>query len=125
MSLEEYGPEIKPLARAKKRLERKEAKARAVAKPPRAYTKPVDKVVAVTLTMPHFINGVAYGPGVVKIPQHMVAGLLDTEQRVRENDARLTGKRAAFIGPGGRPMPVPYEAFDSPLLNVLEAMTVS
>lgn len=120
--------EAKPLAKAAKRMKKKAA---AVAPPPatprKVNTQPARdaQLVSVVLTMPHFVNGQPYGPGEVKVPRHMVPSLLDTEQRVRDNDHNLMGKKAAFIGPGGRAMPVRYEMFDSPMLQVLEAMTVS
>jgi len=131
MGLEEYGPEVKPLAKARKRLKRKEE----AAQPPKpkqskaeraAKTAPARgaKLVDVLLTMPHWVNGKAYGPGPTKVSADLLPGLLDTEQRVRQNDADLMGHKAAYIGPGGRRMPVPYEHFNSPLLNVLEAMTL-
>ncbi len=123
--------EIKPLARARKRLQRKEE----AAQPPKpkqskaeraARTAPARgaKRVDVLLTMPHWVNGIAYGPGPTKVPADLLPGLLDTEQRVRQNDADLMGHKAAYIGPGGRRMPVPYELFNSPMLNILEAMTI-
>lgn len=133
MGLEEYGPEIKPLAKARRRLKRKELAAQ-----PRKPRKPKAERVAMTakargaklvehvLTMPHYVNNKVYGPGPAKVPADLLPLLLDTEQRVRQNDANLFGGgRAAFIGPGGRAMPVPPSLFDSPMLNVLEAMTIS
>ncbi len=121
----------KPLARARKRLKRKEE----AAQPPKkqskaervARTAPARgaKRVDVMLTMPHWVNGIAYGPGPTRVPADLLPSLLDTEQRVRQNDADLMGHKAAYIGPGGRRMPVPYELFNSPMLNVLESMTIS
>lgn len=118
-------PAVKPLAATKKRLQAAKRKP----KPPvnteaaRAAVA-ANRPVKIELSAPHFINGVAYGPGVVTVPQHMVNGLLETERRLRENNANFEGKRAHFIGPGGRAMPVPYDAMDSPMLNVLEALTI-
>jgi hypothetical protein len=141
MGLEEFGPEIvtpKPLAGARRRLQRAEQKAKPKKrrkKQPKAArvarTAKAREVVAsnrpvtVTLTMPHWINGVAYGPGVVKVPPDMVAGFLENEQRVRENDANFMGHKAAYIGPGLRRMSVGWDRFDDPMLQVMEAMTIT
>ena len=133
MGLEEYGPEVKPLAKARRRLKRKEAaalppkpkkpKAARVAQTAKARgTRLVDAM----LTMPHYVNDKVYGPGPSKVPADLLPGLLETEQRIRENDANMFGQgRATFIGPNNRRMPVPASMFDSPMLNVLEAMTIS
>jgi hypothetical protein len=123
--------EVKPLEQARKRLQRKAATVKVVPKKPKparmAATRATQgkRLVDVVLTMPHWVNGKNYGPGRVRVPESSVSGFLDTEQRVRQNDANMMGRQAAFIGPGNRKMPVPYEHFDSPLLNVLEAMQVS
>jgi hypothetical protein len=129
---------VKPLAGARRRLQKAEQKGK-----PRKRRKKQPKAarvartakarevlagvrpVTITLTMPHWINGIAYGPGVVKVPPDMVAGFLENEQRVRENDANLMGHRAAYIGPRNRRMPVAYEHFDNPMLQVMEAMTIT
>jgi hypothetical protein len=153
MGLEEYGEEIaapKPLAAARKRLAKQERKRNQPLKPKRhkrrvvrqpkakrlALTAPARSAMAakraskatetITLAMPHWVNGVAFGPGRVTVPVALVNVFLDNERRARQNDANMMGHKAAFIGPGGREMPVPYELFDSPNLpGVLEAMTIS
>jgi hypothetical protein len=141
MGLEEYGPEVaapKPLAGARRRLQKaekkgkpkkrrkKQPKAARVARTAKAREiLASDRPVTITLTMPHWINGVAYGPGVVKVPRDMVAGFLENEQRVRENDANFMGHKAAYIGPANRAMRVAYEQFDNPMLQVMEAMTIT
>jgi len=132
MGLEEYGPEIKPLAKARKRLKRKEQaakpqkpqkpKAERVAQTAKARSA---KLVDALLTMPHYVNNKVYGPGPSKVPADLLPGLLDTEQRVRQNDADMFGSgRAAFIGPGGRRIPVSPQLMDSPNLNMIEAFSL-
>lgn len=142
--LDEYGPEQKPLADARKRLERaakkaavstpkkrkrlkakrraQTAKARAVVEANRA-AKP--KIVQMTLTMPHWINGVAYGPGVVRVSADLARVFEENERRVTQNEHDLFGGgKAAFIGPNNRRMPVPIQMFDSPQLNQIEAFSL-
>lgn len=142
--LDEFGPEIKPLARARKRLARAEKpkakkkagrrsntkKAIALARtaPARealaAKRAAAPKSVTLELTMPHWINGISYGPGRVTVTSDVAAVFIDTEQRVRQNDADMMGTgRAAFIGPGGRKIPVPYDSMNSPALSMIEAFS--
>lgn len=135
-------PATKPLAGARKRLVRlekaaapKRPKKRRKKQPKAARVQRTAKARAVlaaakpktvVLTMPHYVNDKVYGPGPTVVPADLLPGLLDTEQRVRQNDERMFGApRAAFIGPGNRVMPVNASIFDSPLLNVLEAMSIS
>lgn len=140
MGLEEYGPEVKPLLAARKRLIKKAkpkaVKRRAKRAERRARTAParealaakraaVPKIVTLELTMPHWINGVAYGPGRVTVPADMASVFEDNERRVRQNDADMMGSgRAQFIGPAGRKIPVPYGSMDSPNLNMIEAFSL-
>lgn len=137
--LGEYGPEVKPLARARKRLIRKEqgpkprkrakkkarlartAPARAALAAKRAATP---KSVTLELTMPHWINGISYGPGRITVTPDLAAVFIEAEQRVRQNDADMMGSgKAAFIGPGGKKIPVPYGSMDSPALSMIEAFS--
>jgi hypothetical protein len=129
----EYGPAIKPaLAAARKRLTKKTQKPKAKkAKIARvAQTTPARvalqraKPEEVILKAPHWINGTAYGPGRVSVAWDVAQVLRENERRVQENNDNFDGKRAAYIGPSGRRMPVPYDMFDSPMLNVMEAMTI-
>lgn len=139
--LEEYGPEVKPLAGARRRLVRlekaatpkprkkrrkKQSKAARVARTSKAReVLAASKPKTVVLTMPHYVNDKVYGPGPTVVPADLLPGLLETEQRVRQNDANMFGPgRAAFIGPQNRVMPVHAAIFDSPMLNVLEALTI-
>jgi hypothetical protein len=138
--LDEYGPEVKPLARARKRLIKantpkarkrrakkairieRTAPARAALAAKRAAA-PRD--VEITLTMPHSINGESYGPGVVRVSQDLAAVFAENEQRVRQNDAdMMSSGRAAFIGPRGKRIPVPYGSMDSPNLAMIEAFSL-
>lgn len=152
LTLSEYGPEVKPLAGARRRLVRLEqkaagtlpkkrgrrkkapkaerlartAKAREARAANRAVAKAAQpKIVQMTLTMPHWINGVAYGPGVVNVTPNLAAVFYENEQRVRQNDAlTFGGGRAAFIGPNGRRIPVPMQTMDSPNLSMIEAFSL-
>ncbi len=140
----------KPLASARKRLVRLEnvaagkrpkkrrkkapkavraaqtAKAREARAANRAVAKAAQpKIVQLTLTMPHWVNGTAYGPGVVNVSAELAAVLRENEQRVQQNDAlTFGGGRAAFIGPGGRRIPVPMQTMDSPNLQMIEAFSL-
>jgi hypothetical protein len=137
-------PATKPLASARRRLVRlekevapkrpkkrrkKQPKAARVARTAKARqtlaaARPA-KPTTVVLTMPHYVNDKVYGPGPTVVPADLLPGLLETEQRVRQNDANMFGPgRAAFIGPQNRVMPVHAAIFDSPMLNVLEALTI-
>lgn len=143
--LDEYGPEIKPLAGARRRLARLEKKAAGTLapkkrKPPKAARvartakarearaakrAAQPKVVQMTLTMPHWINGTAYGPGVVRVPADLARVFEENERRVTQNEADLFGGgKAAFIGPNNRRMPVPMQMMDSPNLNLIEAFSL-
>lgn len=139
MGLEEFGPEVKPLAAARKRLVKRSkpklVKRRAKRAERLARTEPAraalaakraatPKNVTLELTMPHWINGVSYGPGRVTVPSDMASVFEDNERRVRQNDADMMGSgRAAFIGPGGKRIPVPYGSMDSPALSMIEAFS--
>lgn len=143
--LDEFGPEQKPLLAARKRLIRasrpkakkkpgrrtKEVKAERLARTAAARAaleairaaKP--KMVSLELTMPHWINGISYGPGRVTVASDLAAVFIEAEQRVRQNDADMMGSgRAAFIGPGGKKIPVPYGSMDSPALSMIEAFSL-
>lgn len=145
MGLEEYGPEVKPLAGARRRLVRIEKKAAGTLKRKRRKKQPkiervartakarvaalvkraADRPVTLDLTMPHWVNGVAYGPGTVTVSADMARGFEENERRVKQNDANtFGGGRAAFIGPGGRRIPVPYDSMSSPALNMIEAFSL-
>lgn len=143
--LGEYGPEIKPLLAARKRLI-KAARPKVKKKPGRrsntkkaialARTAPArealaakrasqPKTVTLELTMPHWINGIGYGPGRVTVTSDLAAVFMEGEQRVRENDANtFGGGRAAFIGPGGKRIPVAMSTMDSPNLSMIEAFSL-
>lgn len=145
--LDEFGPEIpapKPLAAARKRLTWYEKKGKP--KPRKRRTKEAKKerqartaparqaarekhektkLVSVELTMPHSINGIIYGPGVVKVTQDLAQVFAENERRVRENDALMFGGgRAQFIGPQGKRIPVPYDSMNSPAMNMIEAFSL-
>lgn len=147
--LDEFGPEqpappaIPALLAARKRLAKKEAKQKPKRRKPRekkavrrertavarevlaAKRAAAPRDVTLELTMPHWINGVAYGPGRVTVPSGMAAVFREQEQRVRQNDADMMGSgKAAFIGPAGRKIPVPYGAMDSPALSMIEAFSL-
>ncbi len=139
MGLEEFGPEIKPLARARKRLAKAERPVKVKRRTKKAIrlarTAParealaakraaVPKNVTLELTMPHWINGTSYGPGRVTVTSDLAAVFIEAEQRVRQNDADMMGSgKAAFIGPGGKKIPVPYGSMDSPALSMIEAFS--
>lgn len=142
--LDEFGPEQKPLLAARKRLIKaarpkvkkkvgrrsntKKAIALARTAPARealaAKRAAQPKSTTLELTMPHWINGIGYGPGRVTVSSDLAAVFIEAEQRVRQNDADMMGSgRAAFIGPGGKKIPVPYGSMDSPALSMIEAFS--
>jgi hypothetical protein len=146
MGLEEFGPEQeapKPLLAARKRLIKQEQKtkpkrrkrrgskavkaartapARAVLTQKRAA---VPRKVTLTLTMPHWINGISYGPGTVTVTSDLATVFHENERRVRQNDADMFGSgKATFIGPGGLRVPVPYGSMDHPNLAMIEAFSL-
>jgi hypothetical protein len=133
--------EAKPLAGARRRLARLEQKAMPKPRKKRRKKQPkaarvartakarqvlaASKPVSVVLTMPHYVNDKVYGPGPSLVPADLLPGLLETEQRVRQNDAEMFGAgRATFIGPGGRKIPVSPQLMDSPNLNMIEAFSL-
>lgn len=129
--LAEYGPAIKPLAAARRRIEKKsrkvvkQVKVKRVAQTATARaTLQRAKLEEVILKAPHWINGTTYGPGRVTVTWDIAQVLRENERRVQENNDNFDGKKAAYIGPSGRRIPVPYDIFDSPMLNVLEALTI-
>lgn len=146
--LDEYGPEVavpKPLAGARRRLvklERKKAglgsekkrkkqpKSARVARTAKARTaalvvKKRNVPVVLMCKAPHWINGIAYGPGRVTVSEDIAMTIRENERRLQENNEAFDGRKAAFIGPKNRAQAVPYELFDSPMIGVLEAMIVT
>ena len=51
----------------------------------------------VVLTVLHRINGIPYGPGPVRIKANLARQLLESEQRVQDNERRFLEPRAAII----------------------------
>lgn len=71
------------------------------------------RLVEITLTARHGINGINYGPGTVTVHQDVAAMLREQEtRRHRERDRFYATDRAFVIGRGLRPQRVPYETFD-------------
>lgn len=55
-------------------------------------------LVAVTLTMGHKRNDVAYGPGLVHVTNDLAQDLLSVEYHARKIEAQFRGEKAAIIG---------------------------
>jgi hypothetical protein len=58
-----------------------------------------NRLVTVRLTMRHYINGIAYGPGEVSLPFNTATGLLHTEGHAGVVEEQFQGAKAAIIGP--------------------------
>ncbi len=71
--------------------------------------------VEVELRAQHSINGRPYGPGRIKVRKDVAAVLLEQERRAQEHEDIFYGKRAYIVGPGLRPIQVPYDSFDAAL----------
>lgn len=56
--------------------------------------------VELMLLAKHHIGGTDYGPGPVKVPQHVAAVLREGERRAQATDDNFTGTKACMIGPG-------------------------
>lgn len=132
--VDEFGREIKPLAKARLRLQKKGKKKKSTAAGRKqmsaaqaalAAKRAANAIEEVNLLAPHWINGIAYGPGRVRVPAELAKVLRENERRVQENNAAFEGKKAAYIGPMNRAMHVPYQLFESPMLNVMEAMFIT
>ena len=79
----------------------------------------LNQPIKVTLTMPHWRNGVNYGPGILSLPRSLAMELLSEEQARTRADARFFGSRSVIIGPRGRTgsvrvVEVPAETFELP-----------
>ena len=76
-----------------------------------------NRLVTVRLSMRHFVNGVAYGPGEVKVSANLAAAFSHTEGHAVEVEDQFRGTKAAIIGPrtarGVSVIPVPSETFDT------------
>jgi hypothetical protein len=90
------GTQAKPTATEKGKAQT--AKARAKALESRAMK--AGKVVFVDLQYRHYINGMAFGPGTVKVSPDVAATLQEQEQRHITNEQRLHESRAGIILPG-------------------------
>lgn len=76
------------------------------------------RFVMVPLTAVHRINGVAYGPGMVKVRENLSKQLLETEERMKEyNRSFLTPQGAIIQLSYGSPrvIKVPMSSFDDAL----------
>ncbi len=76
-----------------------------------------NRAVQVTLRMQHRINGVAYGPGVVRVSKSLADDMLHTEGHAVEVEEQFRGAKAAIIGArrgasGHTVREVPTETFD-------------
>ncbi len=84
--------------------------------PKRVAQMNANRLVTVRLTMRHFINGVVYGPGEVKVPHNLAEGMLNTEGHAVEVEEQFRGAKAAIIGARGATghtvREVPAETFD-------------
>lgn len=79
--------------------------------------------VVVQLTERHTINGVPYGPGEVRVREHLARALMDTEQRIRDNLQNFLNPKSAQIMLGyGSPRIklVPSGYFDAHEQDVLK-----
>jgi hypothetical protein len=89
--------------------------------PARVANMNANRLVTVRLTMRHYVNGVAYGPGEVKVPANLAAGMAHTEGTAIEVEEQFRGTKAAIIGPrrsGGFSIKeVPGETFDTEWTN--------
>lgn len=85
--------------------------------PKRRASMEANRLVTVTLTMRHYINGKAYGPGKMALPHNLATGLMHTEGHAIEVEDQFRGAKAAIIGPrraGGHVIKeVPEEMFDT------------
>ena len=108
-------PTPKPLAKARRRLNKAEAKAR---RPKRVF-KPRDPqagFVTVTLQMRHSFNGKFYGPGTIRLSPTKAQVFLNTEHEAMQKEDSLSRQEAYIIGVGpGGPIKrqVPWAQFDN------------
>ena len=100
--------------------------------PRRPSVEPLDhhRLVTVTLSLRHDINGRTYGPGKTQAPYDVAMGMLHTEGRAQQVEEALHGAKAVIIGPRGRTgqhrtTEVPPEQFDAAAVNALPIETVS
>lgn len=84
------------------------------------------RLVLVTLSTRHTINGRNYGPSeseppqIIKVPAPLAAMLMEGEARVKRSEEILHGKRSIIVGGKGRTgahttRQVPYEYFETAL----------
>lgn len=85
--------------------------------PKRVAMMLANRAVTVTLRMRHMVNGVAYGPGEVRIPANLADSLLNTEGHAAVVEEQFQGTKAVIIGPrragGVTTRRVPVETFDT------------
>jgi hypothetical protein len=80
------------------------------------------RLTNVTLTMRHFVNGLQYGPGEMRLPYDLAQSLLHAEGHANRIEEQFhDAGRGLIIGPqknGGHMVkPVPVESFDDTLLT--------
>lgn len=81
--------------------------------------------VKVRLSLQHFVNGRAYGPGDVEVPQHLANEFLYREQQHRAQEESFYGTKSVIVGPRvghgtnafHRTTLVPNETFDDSWTN--------
>lgn len=88
-----------------------------------------NRQVTVILTMRHYVNGQAYGPGRVTTTANLATGFLHTEGHAGDMEEQFRGAKAAIVGPrkaGGHSIKeVPQETFDTEYANAAPSQTIS
>lgn len=75
-----------------------------------------NRLVTIRLRQRHYVNGIAYGPGEVKVSYSLACAMASTEGHADIVEEQFQGTKAAIIGArtprGVSVIPVPSETFD-------------
>ena len=70
------------------------------------------RMLTITLTMQHRINGVPYGPGDVTVREDLAATFAEQERNATDAENFLHQHQSAIIGAGNRLLRVPNDLFN-------------
>ena len=77
------------------------------------------RMVTMTLTLQHCINGVRYGPGAVTVREDLAATFAEQERNAHQAETFLHQQGSAIIGAGNRLIRVPNELFSDSLNRIV------